>query len=127
MELKARVWDLDGGKMSAGIVIDNFINNDEELEFPETEETLPFNDFLFFRKEYSDWMMFTGMKDKKGKEVYHKDKLASGKKIFLVAWQKEEARFVLLPTLGNPASWKFMDECDHMEVVSNTYKDGELR
>lgn len=71
-------------------------------------------------------MPVTGMKDKKGNDIYHKDYLRSGKKIFVVEWQKEGARFILLPTIGNPDSWKFMDECDHMEVCGNVYQKNNL-
>jgi hypothetical protein len=73
MKLIARVWDIDGGKMSSGIDLDLFMQNEEELQFPKTEESLPFKDFLYFRKEYSDWMLFCGMLDKHGAEVYDGD------------------------------------------------------
>ena len=72
-EIKVRVWDIDGGKMSAGVNIDLFMQNEEELQFPATEETLSLKDFLFFRKEYSGFMLFTGLLDKNGVEIWEGD------------------------------------------------------
>jgi hypothetical protein len=71
--MKVRVWDIDGGKMSSGVDIDLFMQNKEELRFPDTDESLPFKDFLYFRKEHSDWMLFCGMLDIHGAEVYDGD------------------------------------------------------
>lgn len=67
-------------------------------------------------------MQFVGLQDKGGKDVYHKDKLAMGKKVFVCEWQKEEARFILLPCLGNTDSWKFIDECSRMKIIGNSYE-----
>lgn len=128
-EIKFRVWDTANERI---------VDEPYRFEIMSDYEKKEYNyvgDFLF----YEGWgdvedgirrpcflMQFTGLKDRKGNEVYHKDYLKTGKKIFVVEWQKEEARFVLLPTIGNPDSWKFMDECDRMEVVGNVYQHPEL-
>lgn len=70
-------------------------------------------------------MQFTGLYDKNGKEVYHKDFIKSGKKIYLVEWQKEEARFFLSPIKGT-YQWQFMDMADSFEVIGNVYENPEL-
>lgn len=71
-------------------------------------------------------MQYTGLQDKNGQECYHKDILRSGKKLFIVEWQNEEARFLLLPTGSNTDTWKFMDEIDHMEIIGNIYETPTL-
>lgn len=73
--MKVRVWDIDGGKMSAGFDIDLLMLNEIEIEFPETGESLPLKDFLFFRKEFSEFMRFTGQKDVEENEIYENDKI----------------------------------------------------
>jgi hypothetical protein len=84
MKLIARVWDIDGGKMSAGIDLDLFMRSEEDLEFPKTDESLPFKDFLYFRKEFSEWMLFSGLAVGEGTELYDGDIVKHNKNIFVV-------------------------------------------
>ena len=68
----------------------------------------------------------TGLKDKKGHEGYHKDIASSGKKLYIIEWQQEEARYWLAPTGKNTGTWKFMDELNHMEIIGNTTDNKNL-
>jgi hypothetical protein len=122
MKLLARVWDIDGGKMSAGIDLELFMGGEGcELEFQ--EESLPLKDFLFFRKEYSDWMLSTGKKDKNGIEIFEGDilKKAYGSSVPLctVAWSEERLMFIQRDGYNEPLHELNMA---YIEVVGNIYQ-----
>lgn len=126
MEIKVRAWDNVNKRMGyfkPGFSwldeYDIWCLMDADDDRSKSITDVPCNDNI-------DLTLFTGLKDKKGNDVYHKDYLKSGKKIFVVEWQKEEARFFLAPTIGNPDNWKFMDEVDHMEVCGNVFQNAEL-
>lgn len=72
-ELKVRVWDIDGGKMSAGFDLGLFMQNEIEIQFLDSGESLPLKDFIFFRKEFSNFMLWTGLKDKNLVDIYEGD------------------------------------------------------
>ena len=50
----------------------------------------------------------------------------SGKKLYIIEWQQEEARYWLAPTGKNTGTWKFMDELNHMEIIGNTTDNQNL-
>ena len=56
-------------QMSAPVDIDLFMQNKVELEFPDTDESFPFSDFLEYRKDFGEWMLSLELKDKNGKEI----------------------------------------------------------
>ena len=68
---------------------------------------------------------FVGLHDKNGKDVYHKDFIKSGKKIYLVEWQKEEARFFLSP-IKETFDWQWMDMVKSFEVIGNVFENPKL-
>jgi uncharacterized protein (DUF1684 family) len=110
-----------------------FDKGDRRMKYADIEY---FDDMIGFRFEHRYFeqddnsdivlMQYTGLQDKSGQECYHKDILRSGKKLFIVEWQNEEARFLLLPTGSNTDTWKFMDEIDHMEIIGNIYETPTL-
>lgn len=71
-------------------------------------------------------LQYTGLKDKHGKEGYHKDILKGFGRLWVIEWQSEEARFLIMPYAGNISNWKFMDELHRMEIIGNIYENPEL-
>lgn len=126
MKIIARVWDIDGGKMSAGIDIDLFLQNEEELQFPKTAETLPLKDFLFFRKEYSNWMLSTGKKDKNEVEIFEHDILrkayGSSVPVLVVAWSEQRMMFIQNDGYNEPLHELNMA---YVEVIGNLFENPE--
>lgn len=120
-QIKFRAWDgatnrmLETGFHVLGEVTAFGIIEQRLMEYPLGKTTLErIGDVVL--------MQFVGLKDRNGNDVYHKDYVLSGKKRFVVEWQQEEARFILLPCLGNTDNWKFMDEVQHMKVDGNIYE-----
>lgn len=120
-QIKVRVYDIDGNKMSAGFDIEAVVRGDEDIQFPVSDETLPWKDFMFFRNEYSDLMPFTGQPDKSGKEIYEGDIVKHGESIRFV--ECRESRWLatrisktetILLSFTNP------------EIIGNIYQHPEL-
>jgi uncharacterized phage protein (TIGR01671 family) len=138
MKLIARIWDIDGGKMSAGIDLDLFMQNEVELQFPKTDESLPFKDFLYFRKEYSDWMPYARLKDRNRNDIFQDDilEVETKGKIFrgVVKWNVQSAGFII----SNEKRYIEIISCaqfglshdyivvDETEVIGNIYENPEL-
>lgn len=71
-------------------------------------------------------MQSTGLLDKNGIEGFHKDIVRSGKKLFIIEWQEEEARFWLAPCADNTGSWQFMDMLKSFEIIGNVFENADL-
>lgn len=71
-------------------------------------------------------MQWTGLHDKNGKDGYHKDIVKSGKNLYIIEWQDEEARFWLAPCGKNTESWKFMDMLNSYEIIGNIFENSNL-
>lgn len=104
-EIKFRAWDKERKFMKYPKLWDN---------------TMPSNWDVFYVL-----MQFTGLHDKNGKEGYHKDIARSGKRLFVIEWQNEEARFWLSPYKGTN-DWQFMDMLKSFEIIGNIYENPEL-
>jgi hypothetical protein len=70
-------------------------------------------------------MQYTGLKDKNGKDGYHKDIVKQGKGLYTIEWQNEEARFWLAP-LNHSGTWLFMDLLPSLVIIGNVYENPEL-
>ncbi len=123
-EIKVRVFDLDGSKMSAGVDIEQFMANDCELEFPDTDESLPLKDFLFFRKEHSDFMLSTGIQDKNKKEIFEGDVIKTEKGDWgVIVWKTP---FFEVTVSENQSSMYSREWFATVEVIGNIYQNPEL-
>lgn len=71
--IKIIIKDLDNGTQSKSVDIDWLLFGEEDLEF-ENGETLPLNDFKFFRKEY-EICPFESLPDVPIKEGYNEKEL----------------------------------------------------
>lgn len=112
MEIKFRAW-----KQGT-----TFIQAPPYMAYQGEPDLETFKSFMHHYNDGDSLMLYTGQKDSKGKEVYHKDYLANGKRIFLVIWQEAESRFILMPCIENSDNWKYMDECSRMRIVGNFYE-----
>jgi hypothetical protein len=111
-EIKFRAWQSKEKKM--------YIQGDTV-----DENRKVFWDIWENKSHISEPMQYTGLKDKSGKEGYHKDFVKRGKRIYTIEWQNEEGRFWLAP-YNHPGTWRFMDELSIMEIVGNIYETPEL-
>ena len=113
-EIKYRLWNPERNVMTAGNELNTI------LATTDTE----------FVKEFDRckmvWMQYTGLKDKNGKEGYHKDIVSSGEKLYSIEWQNEEARFWLAPYGNNTGTWQFMDMLESFEIIGNIYETPSL-
>lgn len=72
-------------------------------------------------------LQYTGLKDKNGKESYHKDIVKMAMFTYIIEWDIESAKFYLKPT--NPLNtWKYTMR--HLpkdgEIIGNIYENPEL-
>ncbi len=75
------------------------------------------------------WREYTGLKDKNGKEGYHKD-IAQDflGKIWQIEWVETDATFALLRADGGVFTGDslLMRHLDEMEIIGNIYENPEL-
>jgi hypothetical protein len=116
-ELKFRAWDetnkkwaYEGFNLFGEVTIFDLL---KQYQFEEACKSLSFQ-------------QYTGLNDKNGKEGYHKDIVRSGKKLYSIEWQNEEARFWLAPYGNNTGTWQFMDMLKSFEIIGNIYETTSL-
>jgi uncharacterized phage protein (TIGR01671 family) len=78
---------------------------------------------------YSSWMQFTGLKDKKGKEIYEGDIIIGdsyGEYPLIIKWDNEYTGFYCHDPKGDYDDHLNMQEAVNGEVIGNIYENPEL-
>ncbi len=132
-EIKFRAWDKRDEEMYTPTNI--MLSNSKKVWIADKKV---FNDMRHLVEEESKFrnigdsavlMQFTGLKDKRGEEIYEGDILAEkeGKKyrtVGLVIWSEKEVCYIL----RLKDSWDVLDKVneEYCEVIGNVYKNSEL-
>ena len=131
-EIKFRVWlkpehwneDEHKGLMTNGLPLGGFNEWWINLENPFNENCGL--DGTFTAGKEIEVMQFTGLNDKKGKEIYEGDILNSSEKDSLcyVIW--DDAAFALKSPGSEAVDYEHSSVFESMEVVGNIYENPEL-
>lgn len=121
-QIKFRAWDTEDKIMWMPVSLGDLIMGDYELETEDQSSSLPPADYRYFAHSKTLWMQFTGLTDRKGKEIYEGDiiKTDSGanQKVF---YREDMARFV--SRFNEGASIDIEKNC---EVIGNIHQNPEL-
>lgn len=133
MELKLKIWDKEQKVMSKPFGLDWMMHNGDDLEF-ENGDTLPFNDFIFFKDDY-EFIVCTGMKNKNNKLIWDGDLLMDGneeyKYIYRVYWdtryQWSTCLFSNSQFMGSLTSNEYIVPLESkFKTVGNIYQNPEI-
>ena len=129
MKIKFRVWDKVNNRMIV------------PRKFATVIPVLDFNGNLGVMDTYKNWhwhgivpeneyelMLFTGILDKKGEEIYEDDLVqvldyASWEGLYKVVWDEESLMYVLVDAYGDKEK---MCEFEHYLIRGNIYENPEL-
>jgi len=117
-DLKFRAWRKKLGGMFYLDKHGDMNTNDEQINLTNLLEQLDEMDGALGL----EWMQYTGLSDRKGKEIYEGDIVKRGNTVFLVVWHE----------YGWHYAWKVeeissrMHESDKFQVIGNIYSDKEL-
>ncbi len=72
------------------------------------------------------WREYTGLKDKNGKEGYHKDIVRRSGELYVIEWHDNLASWFLKPVCGGWHGFYGVDMSLMCEIVGNIYENTEL-
>ncbi len=127
--IKFRAWDKKGKKMFLVSDLSYRHLYGEKLDLPRITVFMKSGDRVgpveIFDPDNKrlELMQFTGLKDKKGKEIYEGDLVKSWNNIYEVRWKLNRFTFILVKKL----KVKMKDNLtDNKEIIGNIYENPEL-
>jgi uncharacterized phage protein (TIGR01671 family) len=116
----------EGWIISQGIKLVDFFNgNEDQFDFSDGGY-LQFQDVDWDLDKY-EWLEYTGLLDKNGKEIYEGDIVKDGNYVGVVEWGVGRAGFIA--TGGNQSmamTTRFGSKAKDCEVIGNIYENPEL-
>lgn len=117
-EIKWKVYSKEGKQVI--FRLDEIININHE--------SLTDDEYIFITA--SDYLQFTGLIDKHGKDIYEGDIIRYGDTYGTVRWSTDDARFYISApaqnTEFNNAIWNLNIRWELMEIIGNIYTNSEL-
>jgi len=128
-EIKFRAWDKEHKIMFSGIPFPNDCAGDlncGESSYYVDEETQ--KELKTWDWEFCDWMQYTGLKDKNGKEIYDGDILENDTEWWEVVWDNEQARWECSPIKDGNVYLALSEIADSIDtsIQGNIYETPEL-
>lgn len=109
-EIKFRAWAIEENEMLKDVSIEN-----------DTWDML--NEFLKYTRDEVIYMQYTGLKDKKGNEIYENDIVSFEDNVYQVVVNE----FMQIPVVDSEVGQVPLYKCNkEIEVTGNIFEDGDL-
>ena len=119
-EIKFRAWDKEAKKMIEPFWLKSLVvNYCDEFNYSSIHE----DDLFLASQNELEFMQYTGLKDKNGKEIYEDDIVSGGEKIYSIGFHL--GTFTLNNEKGEVGIGLVQTETS-LEVIGNIYENPEL-